>query len=84
MTTLDRSQGEVSHLYPHFLPDGVRFLYVRRNKDVTRSGLYIGQVGSRRTNCCSKVTSRRSTLVLATCCFFEVAPSWPSDSIRGA
>jgi eukaryotic-like serine/threonine-protein kinase len=46
VTTLDRSQGEISHLYPHFLPDGVRFLYVRRNKDATRSGLYIGQIGS--------------------------------------
>ena len=46
MTTVDRSRGEISHLYPFFLPDGVRFLYVRRNKDVTRSGLYIGQIGS--------------------------------------
>lgn len=46
VTSLDRSQGEISHLYPYFLPDGVRFLYLRRNKDVTRSGLYIGQTGS--------------------------------------
>jgi DNA-binding winged helix-turn-helix (wHTH) protein/Tol biopolymer transport system component len=46
VTTLDRSRGEISHLYPHFLPDGVRFLYVRRNKDDTRSGLYLGQIDS--------------------------------------
>lgn len=46
VTTLDRSQGEISHLYPHFLPDGVRFLYVSRKKDATRSGLYVGQIGS--------------------------------------
>jgi DNA-binding winged helix-turn-helix (wHTH) protein len=46
VTSLDRSQGEISHLYPSFLPDGVRFLYLRRHKDVTRSGLYIGRIGS--------------------------------------
>jgi hypothetical protein len=47
VTTLDRSRGEISHLYPHFLPDGVRLLYVRRNKDVTGSGLYIGRIDSK-------------------------------------
>lgn len=46
VTRLDRSRGEVSHLHPHFLPDGVRFLYLRRNADAARSGLYVGQVGS--------------------------------------
>jgi len=46
VTRLDRSRGEISHLCPYFLPDGVRFLHVRRNADVTRSGLYVGQVGS--------------------------------------
>ena len=46
VTRLDRSRAEISHLYPHFLPDGVRFLYLRRNADVTRSGLYAGQIGS--------------------------------------
>jgi DNA-binding winged helix-turn-helix (wHTH) protein/Tol biopolymer transport system component len=43
---LDSSAGEISHLYPYFLPDGDRFLYLSRNKDVTRSGLFLGQVGS--------------------------------------
>jgi Tol biopolymer transport system component len=46
VTSVDRSRGEIIHIHPHFLPDGVRFLYVRRNKDVTRSGLYVGQIGS--------------------------------------
>jgi DNA-binding winged helix-turn-helix (wHTH) protein/Tol biopolymer transport system component len=46
VTSLDRSRGEIGHLYPHFLPDGVRFLYLRRNADVTKSGLHIGQIGS--------------------------------------
>lgn len=45
-TRLDRSRGEISHLYPYFLPDGIRFLYLSRNEDVTRNGLFIGQVGS--------------------------------------
>ena len=46
VTHVDRSRGEIAHLYPYFLPDGVRFLYVRRNEDVTQSGLFIGQIGS--------------------------------------
>ena len=46
VTSVDRSGGEIIHVHPYFLPDGVRFLYVRRNKDVTRSGLFIGQIGS--------------------------------------
>jgi DNA-binding winged helix-turn-helix (wHTH) protein len=46
VTSVDRSRGEIIHIYPHFLPDAVRFLYVRRNKDVARSGLYIGQIGT--------------------------------------
>jgi serine/threonine protein kinase len=47
ITSLDRSKGEIAHIAPHFLPDGQRFLYVIRNADPRRSGLYIGQVGSR-------------------------------------
>jgi DNA-binding winged helix-turn-helix (wHTH) protein/Tol biopolymer transport system component len=48
VTRLDRSRGEISHLYPYFLPDGVRFLYVSRNADATRSGLFKGQIGSQK------------------------------------
>ena len=46
ISTLDRSKGELAHIAPHFLPDGEQFLYVIRNADVRRSGLYIGRVGS--------------------------------------
>ena len=47
ITNLDRSKGEIAHIAPHFLPDGQRFLYVIRNAAPRRSGLYIGQIGSR-------------------------------------
>ena len=46
ITTLDRSKGELAHIAPHFLPDGGRFLYVIRNADASRSGLWVSQVGS--------------------------------------
>ena len=46
ITSLDRSKGEIAHIAPHFLPEAERFLYVIRNADPRRSGLYIGQVGS--------------------------------------
>ena len=45
-TTLDRAAGEIAHIAPHFLPGSDRLLYVIRNTDPTRSGLYVGQVGS--------------------------------------
>ena len=37
----DRSKGEVAHIAPSFLPDGERYLYVVRNADASRSGLYV-------------------------------------------
>ena len=46
VTTVNRSGGEVAHIAPHFLPDGHRFLYVIRNADATRSGLFVGRAGS--------------------------------------
>ena len=46
VTRLDRSRQETAHLFPYFLPDGVRFLYVNRNEEATRSGLFVGQIGS--------------------------------------
>jgi eukaryotic-like serine/threonine-protein kinase len=46
ITSLDRSSGEIAHIAPHFLPDGERFLYVIRNADARRSGLYVGEVKS--------------------------------------
>jgi WD40-like Beta Propeller Repeat len=46
VTSLDRSKGEIAHIAPHFLPNGQQFLYVIRNADARRSGLYVGRVGS--------------------------------------
>lgn len=46
VTALDASAGETAHRAPHFLPDGQHFLYSVRNRDVTRSGLYVGELGS--------------------------------------
>ena len=46
ITSVDESRGELRHMSPRFLPDGHSFLYVIRNVDASRSGLYVGQVGS--------------------------------------
>lgn len=46
VTALDASAGETAHRAPHFLPDGQHLLYSVRNRDVTRSGLYVGELGS--------------------------------------
>jgi DNA-binding winged helix-turn-helix (wHTH) protein len=46
ITSVNRSGGELRHMAPRFLPDGERFLYVIRNADASRSGVYVGQVGS--------------------------------------
>ena len=46
LTTPNRSAGEIGHIAPHFLPEGRRFLYVSRNADSRRSGLYVREVDS--------------------------------------
>jgi DNA-binding winged helix-turn-helix (wHTH) protein len=46
ITSVNQSRGELRHMAPRFLPDGQRFLYMIRNTDASRSGLYVGQVGS--------------------------------------
>jgi Tol biopolymer transport system component len=43
-TLLDVSQGENSHRWPAFLPDGVHFLYFVRSSIDTRRGVYLGRV----------------------------------------
>ena len=48
ITTLDPSRQEIAHRYPHFLPDGRRFLYTAISTAVDRSGIYVGSLdGSR-------------------------------------
>jgi eukaryotic-like serine/threonine-protein kinase len=43
-TLLNRSQGENSHRWPVFLPDGVHFLYFVRSSIDKRRGVYVGRV----------------------------------------
>jgi len=43
-TLLDLSQGENSHRWPAFLPDGVHFLYFVRSSVDARRGVYLGRV----------------------------------------
>ncbi len=54
VTTIDNSRGgETTHRFPHFLPDGRHFLYVRgghasNNQDAVNS-IWIGDLGSKET-----------------------------------
>ena len=41
VTTLDQSQGHNTHRWPHFLPDGRRFLYLARSGRPENSGIYV-------------------------------------------
>jgi Tol biopolymer transport system component len=43
-TLLDFAQGENSHRWPMFLPDGVHFLYFVRSLRTERRGVYVGRV----------------------------------------
>ncbi len=44
VTTLDQSQGQNTHRWPHFLPDGRRFLYLARSTRPENSGIYVGSL----------------------------------------
>jgi serine/threonine protein kinase len=43
-TLLDAAQGENSHRWPVFLPDGIHFLYFVRSLRAERRGVYVGRV----------------------------------------
>ena len=43
-TLLDGTQGENSHRWPVFLPDGIHFVYFVRSTRAERRGVYIGRV----------------------------------------
>ncbi len=45
-TTLDASAGETSHDWPQFLPDGRHLLYFARNRDPSKSAIYVQELGS--------------------------------------
>jgi serine/threonine protein kinase/Tol biopolymer transport system component len=44
LTTLDRSRAESDHLWPAFLPDGKRFVYLARSADPRKTALYLGSL----------------------------------------
>lgn len=47
VTALDQSHGETAHRYPHFLPDGHHFLYLRVVTDPQRMGIYAGSIDAK-------------------------------------
>ena len=47
VTKLDQSRGERTHLHPHFLPDGKRFLYLAQSTSPEQpSGIYVKTLDS--------------------------------------
>jgi Tol biopolymer transport system component len=44
VTALDESRQEVGHTWPHFLPDGRRFLYLARSAKQENNGIYVGSL----------------------------------------
>ncbi len=46
LTAPDRSRLEHFHAFPHFLPDGRRFLFFILNERRERRGIYVGTLGS--------------------------------------
>ena len=44
VTAIDRSRQETLHSDPLFLPDGKRFLYMRRSNTAAYSGIYLGSI----------------------------------------
>jgi serine/threonine protein kinase len=41
---LDRSRQEISHSWPHFLPDAHHFLYTVASADAAKNGVYLGSL----------------------------------------
>jgi Tol biopolymer transport system component/tRNA A-37 threonylcarbamoyl transferase component Bud32 len=49
VTELVKSRRETGHMWPHFLPDGRRFLYLSVSAGARESGIYAGSLDSRKT-----------------------------------
>ncbi|MDA2927154.1 protein kinase [Acidobacteria bacterium AH-259-G07] len=47
VTTLEKSAGERTHRWPHFLPDGHHFLYAVDAEQSGQSGIYLGSLDSK-------------------------------------
>jgi len=56
-TKLNQSLGEFSHRFPHFLPDGKRFLYLAR-VTIKDQALYAASLDSSETKLVMKISSR--------------------------
>jgi Tol biopolymer transport system component len=50
VTTLDGSRKETAHVWPVFLPDGRRFLYLGRSDNPEQMGIYQGSLDSQQTH----------------------------------
>ena len=71
---LDSSQGENSHRWPYFLPDGKHFLFwSRSSQGVEANALYIGTIGSLQTKLLTKSES------MAT---YSSGYLWPAELMR--
>jgi serine/threonine protein kinase/Tol biopolymer transport system component len=46
VTELDQRRGEQGHLWPYFLPDGRRFLYLRAGQELDNRAIYIASLDS--------------------------------------
>lgn len=46
VSTLNASQQEIAHRWPHVLPDGRRFLYFIESTDPAHTGTYVGELGT--------------------------------------
>ncbi|MEO7274755.1 MAG: protein kinase [Vicinamibacterales bacterium] len=44
LTEIDPAQGDFQHVWPKFLPDGRRFLFLIRSQQAERSGVYVGSL----------------------------------------
>ena len=49
VTTLDASRNEVSHLHPHFLPDGRHLIYLATSPQRESAGIYAASLHSKET-----------------------------------
>ena len=58
ITRLDRAQGDITHRWPEFLPDGEHFTFVIRSRNLQRSGLYVGSITSRELKKIATLQSR--------------------------
>ncbi len=57
LTTLDRTRAESDHLWPYFLPDGRRFVYLVRSADPRNTALYLGSLDGKTRDFLASVDS---------------------------